>query len=107
MWQGLVMRFTALVLAISIVTGYGREAPQTQPVSLHAANAAEAADVAQQAAKVAKRVAAHTEEVAHDTAAALRYTRDALKRAGADDEDIEEVGKEAEKLEEEAGIENG
>jgi len=94
----------ALVLACSLAAGYGQEAA---PVNLHAANAAEAADVAQQAAKVAKRVAAHTEEVAHDTAAALRYTRDALKRAGANDEDIAEVGKQADKLEEEAGITSG
>merc|ERR1719217_158277 len=97
----------ALVVGCSIIGGYGRQAVHTEPVSLHAANAAEAADVAQQAAKVAKRVAAHTEEVAHDTATALRYTQDALKRAGANSEDIEEVGKEAEKLEEEAGIEKG
>lgn len=73
------------------------------PVNLHAAHAAQAADVAEQAATVAQRVAAHTEAVAADTAAALRYTQDALKRAGADKKDIDEVGKEADKMDEEAG----
>lgn len=75
------------------------------PVNLHAAHAAQAADVAEQAATVAQRVAAHTEAVAADTASALRYTQDALKRAGANTEDIAEVGKEADKMEEEAGTE--
>jgi len=73
------------------------------PVNLHAAHAAQAADVAEQAATVAQRVAAHTAAVAQDTASALRYTQDALKRAGADKKDIAEVAKEAEKMEEEAG----
>ena len=80
-----------------------REAMQTEPVNFHSAHAAEAADVAEQAATVAKRVAAHTEEVAHDTAAALRYTRDALSRAHADADDIAEVGRQADKLDEQAG----
>lgn len=93
----------ALLLAVSVVAGFGREAAQTEPVSLHAANAAQAADVAKQAAKVAHRVAEHSQEVAHDTAEALRYTRDALKRAGANAEDVAQVGNEAEKLESEMG----
>merc|ERR1719353_1002597 len=99
MWQTLIhMRFAILVLASAVVAGYGRQAANAQPVNLHAANAAEAADVAEQAAKVAKRVAAHTEDVAHDTASALRYTRDALKRAGANADDVAEVGRQADKL---------
>lgn len=88
-----------IAFALSLVVGYA-----TEPVNFHAANAAEAADVAQQAAKVANRVAAHTEEVAHDTAAALRYTQDALKRAGANNADVRAVGREADNLEEEAGL---
>jgi hypothetical protein len=72
-------------------------------VSLHAVNAAEAAAAAQQAAVVAKRVAAHTDQVAHDTAAALRYTQNALRRANANADEVAEVGKQAEKLEEESG----
>jgi hypothetical protein len=101
---GLGSSLSALLLAFHTVAGYGREAVYAEPVNLHAANAAHAADVAERAANVATRVAAHTEEVAHDTAVALRYTRDALKRAGADKKDIENVGKEAAKIEAEAGI---
>jgi len=100
---GLISSLSALVLGLSIFVGCGRDAAEPHPVSLHAANAAEAAEVAEQAAKVALKVAAHTEEVAHDTASALRYTQDALKRAGANAEDVAKVGKEADKLEEEAG----
>jgi len=92
------------VLALSIL---GLKAAQTEPVNLHAANAAEAADVAEQAATVAKRVASHTEEVAHHTAEALRFTRDALKRAGASAGDVAEVGRQADQLDEEAGITSG
>jgi len=88
------------VLALSFTLGY---AAHTEPVNLHAVNAAEAAEVAKQAATVAKRVAAHTEDVAHDTAAALRFTRDALKRAGANADDVAEVGRQADRLEAEAG----
>jgi len=70
----------------------------------HAVNAAKAADVAAQAATVAQQVASHTEQVAKDTAKALRYTQDALKRAGANADDIAEVGRQADKLDKDAGV---
>lgn len=98
---------SALVVAFHAATGHGREAIYSEPVNLHAARAAQAADVAHQAATVAKRVAAHTEEVAQHTAAALHYTQDALQRAGANKDDVDMVGKEAESLEAEAGIASG
>jgi len=97
----------SLILGISVAIAYGRTAVHDHPVNLHAAHAAQAADVAEQAAAVAKRVAAHTEAVAHDTAAALRYTQDALNRANANADDIASVGSSADRLEEEAGIEEG
>lgn len=68
----------------------------------HAVNAAAAANQAEQSAVVAGRVAMHAELVARDTAAALRYTEDALRRAGASERDLAEVEATAQELEREA-----
>lgn len=94
-------------LGAVVVLSRSVQAATPEAINFHTANAAEAADVARQAAVVAERVAAHSSDVAHDTAAALRYTRDALKRANANSEDVAELGRQADKLESEAGVASG
>merc|ERR1719359_1908725 len=71
---------------------------------INAFHAAQAADVSEQAASVAKRAAAHAEDVAQNTAAALRYTQDVLRKANAASKDVDELGRQAKELEAEAGI---
>lgn len=97
---------SALLSAIHIEAGHGREAIYSEPVNLHAARAAHSADVAEQAATVAANTAEHTEDMVRNTASALRLTRDALKKAGASQEKIDSVGREADMLEHEAGMES-
>jgi len=75
--------------------------------TVHAVNAAESADQAQQAAVVAKNAAEHSHFVAREASAALRYTQDALRQAGVQGVDVDVVGRAAEELESEAGLKAG
>lgn len=103
------MRFElrrSLLLLAAIASKAGGNSRKADPsaVSFHAAHAAQAADVAEQAAAVANRVAAHSQDVAHSTASALRYTRDALRQANADEQLIADIDKKMEIFED--GVEH-
>jgi len=55
---------------------------------------------------VANRVAAHTQDVAHSTASALRYTRDALRQAKADERVLSNIDQKIEVFDEDESRHN-
>lgn len=80
---------------------------QSGSTAVHQENAAKAAETAEQAAAVAKNAAVHSHFVAVQASHALRFTEDALQKAGAKRADIEAVSRAAEEIEHEAGLESG
>lgn len=68
-----------------------------------ATNAALSAQDAEQSAAIAMHVAAHSQQIAHDAAAALRYTEWALDQAHLEGGDAAELGREADGLDGGAG----
>lgn len=103
----MVFSLSAMLLVLlsfaSVVDAAEKPAGSVNTIA-HAVNAAESANMAKEAATVAKDAAEHSQFVAKEASAALRYTQDALRQAGVEPTEVDSVGRAAADIESEAGL---